>query len=165
VDSALRQHKARHLLAEVYRRQGRDAAAAAQWRSVLAEQPRFVPALLGLGELCLAQGRWAGLDDVAQRLEVEAQEPLEASVMRARGHLGRREFAAARALLEETIRQFPRAVWPWVILSHTLLEEGKGWEAAEGALRGILALVPDHAEARQNLAALLRQLGRPAEEA
>jgi cytochrome c-type biogenesis protein CcmH/NrfG len=49
-----------------------------------------------------------------------------------------------------------------VILSHVLLQEGRDWAAAEGALRQVLALDPSHAEARQNLALLLRQQGRQA---
>jgi hypothetical protein len=71
--------------------------------------------------------------------------------------LARREFAAARALLEATVERFPQALWPRVILSHALLQEGTDLEAAEQALRAILALEPQHAEAQANLSVLLRQ--------
>jgi GT2 family glycosyltransferase/thioredoxin-like negative regulator of GroEL len=165
VDSGLRPYKARHLLAEVYREQGHAAAAAAQWQAVLAEQPHFVPACLGLAEMFLAQGRWDELEQLSQRLHTEARAEMEASVVRARAHLARREFTEARRVLEGTISRFPDALWPRVILSHTLLQEGQDWEAAEAALRGILALAPDDPEARQNLATLLRQVGRPADQA
>jgi glycosyltransferase involved in cell wall biosynthesis len=50
-DAGLKGYKARHLLAEVYRRQGREAEAEAQWRLVLAQEPRFTPARRRLGEL------------------------------------------------------------------------------------------------------------------
>jgi hypothetical protein len=38
-----------------------------------------------------------------------------------------------------------------------LLQEGRDWNAAENALRDVLTLDPNHAEARQNLAVLMRQ--------
>jgi hypothetical protein len=87
---------------------------------------------------------------------------VEAAVLRARGHLGRREFDAARHVLEAAVARSPGAVWPRVILTHVLLQEGRDWAAAERALRDVLALDPGHAEARQNLDLLLRQQGRAA---
>jgi glycosyltransferase involved in cell wall biosynthesis len=86
-DAGRRTYKARHLLGEVYRCQGRPADAEAQWRLVVAEQPRFVPAWKGLGELYLAQGRWAELDEVARSLG-RVNEP-EAAAMGARATLAR----------------------------------------------------------------------------
>ncbi len=56
-DTARRGYKARHLLAEVYRRQDRQAEAEAQWRLVVEEQPRFAPAWRQLGELYIVEGR------------------------------------------------------------------------------------------------------------
>ncbi len=67
-DAGRRSYKARHLLAEVYQSQARWAEAEAQWRQVVAEQPRFAPAWQGLGSLYLAQARWAELDDVTHAL-------------------------------------------------------------------------------------------------
>lgn len=55
------------------------------------------------------------------------------------------------------LQQAPEAVPPRVALTHVLLQEGMDLEAAERALRTVLSLVPDHAEARNNLAVLLRQ--------
>jgi glycosyltransferase involved in cell wall biosynthesis/predicted Zn-dependent protease len=164
LDTGVRGHKARHNLAVLYREEGRTAEAESQWRQALAEQPGFVPALLGLGELALAGQRWPEVEELAGRLEGDAEAPMEAGVLRGRAHLARGEFADARRLLEGTIRRHPREVWPRVILSHTLLQEGKDWGAAEQALRDVLALDPQHAEARRNLAILLRQLKRPSDE-
>ena len=59
-DAGRRGYKARHLLAEVYRCQDRQAEAEAQWRLVVAEQPRFAPAWQGLGELYLDPGAVGG---------------------------------------------------------------------------------------------------------
>ena len=88
-DAGRRSYKARHLLAEVYRCQGRPAEAEAQWRLVVAEEPRFAPAWKGLGELYLAQGRWAELDEVIRSLE-RADEP-EAVAFEGAGDPGPRE--------------------------------------------------------------------------
>jgi glycosyltransferase involved in cell wall biosynthesis len=77
-DTGRRGYKARHLLAEVYRCQGRQAEAEAQWRRVVAEQPRFVPAWQGLCDLYRGQGRWAELDEVTGAL-ARANEPLTAA--------------------------------------------------------------------------------------
>jgi hypothetical protein len=51
----------------------------------------------------------------------------------------------------------PRALWPRVVLSHVLLQEGQDWQGAERALCDVLALDPRHAEAHRNLAVLRRQ--------
>jgi hypothetical protein len=113
-----------------------------------------------LGEVFLGQGRWPDLEQAADHLANGAQAPTEAAVLRARGHLARKEFTAARAILDEVIGRDTGAVWPRVIRTHVLLQEGQDWPAAEPALRALLALDPGHAEARRNLTVLLRQQGR-----
>ncbi len=157
VDAGLRGYKARHNLAVIYQEEGRLAEAEAQWTSVVREQPSFLPAVLGMGELFLAQQRWADFEGVVKRLQGVPQGSLDAAVMQARGHLVRKEFVLARLLLRETIAQFPQALWPRVILTHVLLQEGRDWEAAEHALRDVLELAPNHAEACRNLDLLLQQ--------
>jgi tetratricopeptide (TPR) repeat protein len=162
VDTGLRGHKARHHLALACRQQGREEDAEAHWRAALAERPDFVPGWLGLGEVLLAERRWDGLDEVCRRLEGLAQGRMEAAVLRARGHMARREFGPARGLLGEAVASDPRALWPRVILSHALLQEGKDLGAAERALRDVLGLDPGNTEARHNLAVLLhRKLPAP----
>src|SRR5262249_35768433 len=108
-------------------------------------------------ELCLDHGRWQELEGVARQAEAGAGAATEAAVLRARGHMARREFAAARALLEAAVAREPRALWPRVILSHCLLQDGTDPDAAERALRDVLALDPGHAEARRNLSLLVSQ--------
>jgi hypothetical protein len=77
--------------------------------------------------------------------------------MQARAHLARQEFVQARLLLRETIAQAPQALWPLVVLSRVLLQEGRDEEAAEQALRDVLAMASNHAEARRNLDVLLQR--------
>jgi GT2 family glycosyltransferase/tetratricopeptide (TPR) repeat protein len=146
----------RHNLAVLYQEQRRHAEAEAQWRAALAEQPGFGPAWMGLAELYLAQRRWEELDQATARLENGPNLSIEANVFRARGYLARREFAAARSQLEACIAQNPTAVWPRVILSHVLLQEGIDWPGAEQALRDVLVLDPNQGEAKHNLTVLLR---------
>jgi GT2 family glycosyltransferase/tetratricopeptide (TPR) repeat protein len=163
VDTGLRGYKARHNVALLYREQGRHREAEAQWQAALAEQPDFLPALLGLAELYLVQQRWPELDRACERLPDLAPWAAEAGVLRARGHLARGEMSAARELLRTLVTRHPRALGPRVVLSQALLQEGRDWEAAERALLDVLTLAPDHAEARHNLTVLRRQHRVPAD--
>jgi GT2 family glycosyltransferase/tetratricopeptide (TPR) repeat protein len=158
VDPGLRGYKARHNLALLYQDQGRLEQARAQWLAVTLERPEFTPAWLGLGELYLALGLWNDLDAVTRRLQETPEAQDEATLFRARALLKRKEFAAARAALEEPIARNPRALKLQVILSHILLQEGRDPRAALSALQAILALDPSHAEARHNLAVLLSKM-------
>ena len=67
-DDGLRGYKARHNLAVIYDETGRAAEAEAQWRAAVAENPRFTPGWLRLGELYLKQERWDDLEAAARGL-------------------------------------------------------------------------------------------------
>jgi glycosyltransferase involved in cell wall biosynthesis/Tfp pilus assembly protein PilF len=157
VDTGLRGYKTRHNLGVLFHEQGRQREAEAQWRAALAERPDFLPSWVGLGELYLAAGRWQDLELLADELE---RPPLgaavEAVLLRGRGLLARREFAAARRLLDRAIANSGQELRLRVLLSHVLLQEGRDWEAAERTLLDVLVLDPGHVEARHNLQ-LLRQ--------
>jgi Flp pilus assembly protein TadD len=94
---------------------------------------------------------------LACNLEGGSDGDLFAAGVRIRVQLGQRQFAAARAAVQQLIDRFPAAVEPRMLLSHALLQEGLDWPAAERALQEVLALAPDHGEAQHNLA-VLRQL-------
>jgi hypothetical protein len=149
--ASLRGPKGRHNLAVLYQEQQRLAGAEVQWRAALAEQPGFVPAWQGLGELYLTQRRWPELDEVVGRVAGLPAGEMEAAVLRGRTHLAREEFGPAREVLEATMARHAGALWPRVLLTHVRLREGKDWEAAERALRAVLAVDPEHAEAQHNL--------------
>src|SRR5262249_39427682 len=142
IDPALRGHKARLLLGQIYRDQGRLNDAEAAWREAVAENPSFGPAWLELGQLYLAQGRWDELEQAVGMVQDQPPMVQDVTVLRARGHLARKEFAAARRLLEEVIARAPRALYPRQLLTHALLQEGKDWAEAEKALRDLLVLDP-----------------------
>jgi hypothetical protein len=110
-----------------------------------------------LAELYLAQQRWHDVEPIAHQVEGSLGRPDDAAVLRSRVLLFRKEYPVARALLEDAIAQFPQALRPRVALTHVLLFEGKDFDAAEKALREVLALDPGNAGARGNLDALLRR--------
>ena len=122
----------------------------------LALQPTFALGWLELGELYISMNRWDDLDQVVAQLQKDARQFENAAVMRARGMMMRSKYTAARQILEEAIRRSPQSLGPRQALSHVLLFENKDPVAAEQALREVLRLDPNNAEAKQNLAVLLR---------
>ena len=150
---------ARHHLAMLRRGQGRMADAERLWREALDESPRFAIGWLELGELLLLMGRWTDLDPVLRRLENHLGRTEDAAVMRARALMMRREFAAARDLLERLIRLVPGSLRPRIALSHVLLFEGRDPDAAEASLREVLRLDPGNAPAMANLRVLGQHRG------
>jgi len=157
VDAGLHGPLVRHHLAMLDRDEGHLADAEKHWRTILDDAPDFHPARLGLAELYLRQERWPELETTLAELEPHA--PLDAVVLRARMHLARKEFAAARQLLEDTIRQAPHVLTGHIILSHVLLQSGDE-VAAEPRLRRIVELDPGQAESWCNLAVLYSRQNR-----
>jgi tetratricopeptide (TPR) repeat protein len=151
---------ARHQLAGMLRAYRRDGAAEAQWRAALAEEPGLTAGWLGLGELFLEQRRWPELEQVLDVLGKSHAANGTAVLLRARAHLARRECAAARQVQEPLLAAALAALGPRVLWSHILLQEDQDPAAAEQALRDVLALDPDNAEAQHNLTVLRRQQGR-----
>jgi cytochrome c-type biogenesis protein CcmH/NrfG len=83
----------------------------------------------------------------------------EADFLIGRMYLARGEFDGAKQAATAAARAAPTAVAPRVLLSHILLKEGKDAAAAERALRDVLAIDPNHAEALHNLSALRMRSG------
>ncbi|HEX4590689.1 MAG TPA: glycosyltransferase, partial [Gemmataceae bacterium] len=159
VDAALAGSKARHNLAVLYAESQRYTEAETQWKAVLAADPGYAPAHVGLGELYQGQKRWEELERLLQPMG-DAM-PLEADLLRGRMLLERQQYGAAKQTLSRTVARHPNDVRPRVILSHALLKEATDWPAAEQALLGVLALEPDHREANRNLRILRERHGRP----
>jgi hypothetical protein len=77
--------------------------------------------------------------------------------------MARREFGAARTLLEEALLSRPGCLPLLLTLSHVLLREDRDRAAAEKVLLEILKLDPGHAQAKQNLEVLRRTHRKQAE--
>jgi len=163
VATGLRGYVTRHNLAVRYLQAGRLEEAEAQWQLALAEQPRYRPALYGLADVSLARRDGEGLEEVFGALRALRTRPetgVEIEVLRARLHLVRGEFGAARPMLEALVAQHPGAFAPLLWLSHVLLQEGRDLAAAERAVRAALAIDPNHPVCRKNLELLRRRQGR-----
>jgi tetratricopeptide (TPR) repeat protein len=163
---------ARNQLAHLYYGKGQHAEAEAEWRQAVDERPDFLPAWLGLGELYLDQGRLEELDAVVKHVlepsggsQPSQGEKNEGLVLKARGLLARKEYEPARAILDELSSRNPRWVYPRIILSHVLLQEGKDPASAERVLREIVDLDPGQAESWRNLTVLLRHQAKLAQAA
>jgi tetratricopeptide (TPR) repeat protein len=161
VDAGLRGPLVRHHLAVLAREEGRLEEAEGHWRASLGEHPAAhaagSPARLGLAELYLLQSRWPELEILLAELEGHA--PPDAAVLRGRMHLARKEYDAARQLLEDVIGQTPQVLPAYVILSHVLLQSGDE-NAAEPLLRRIVEIDAGQAESWRNLAVLYRRRNR-----
>jgi tetratricopeptide (TPR) repeat protein len=159
VADGLRSYRGRHQLAVVCFRSGEPLEAETLWNAVLRERPGFVPARVGLGELLLAQKRFAEVQEQAATLAALPGGELDAVLLRARVHLEREEFSLARVHLEESLPRLPGCLPLLSLLSYALLREDRDHDRAERLLREILARDPHNAQAKQNLDVLRRRLG------
>jgi tetratricopeptide (TPR) repeat protein len=161
VDTGLRGHKARHNLACLYFDTGRPAEAESQWRAALVDDPQFLLAHLGLGELYLRQRNWPALDRSAADLRTLGPAgEVEAECLIGRSFTARDEHAAAREVLESAVARFPQSVSLRAAYSYALLEGGFDTVEAEAALREVLKLDPENGQAKRNLEALYRNTKR-----
>lgn len=161
VDTGLRGYKARHNLACLYFESHRYAEAESQWRAALVDEPGFVPAHLGLAELYLRTRNWPGVDRAAADLRAQGSAgEIEAESLVGRSLTARGEHVAARQVLESATGRFPASVSVWSAYSYALLESGSDFGEAERALREVLRLDPENAQAKRNLEALYRNTGR-----
>jgi tetratricopeptide (TPR) repeat protein len=157
VAAGLRGYKARCKLAEVLLKQGRAAEAEAQWRLAVRDEPRSAASWLGLGQMLLGQQRFAEAAEAAGRLEALKGAEGDGTALRARIHMAKGAFAEATTLLSRLLAAAPQWLYPRVLLSHALLQEGHDFGAAEKALLDVLELDPDNAEAKTNLDVLRRR--------
>src|SRR5207244_2121647 len=93
----------------------------------------------------------------ATKVEAFSSRAMHADLLRARGLVVRKDFAAARTLLARLIDQNPRQTEPLWELSLLCFQDGSGPEVIEQALRDVLRLDPAHLSAQRNLSVLLRQ--------
>jgi tetratricopeptide (TPR) repeat protein len=152
--------KARHRLAIGYFKEGRHDDAEAQWTALLAETPTFTQAWLGLGDVHLARGRADVWEPFLQRAASVPGNEMGHTLLLVHNAEALRDYGGARHALEQACGRFPQALWPRLELARILAQEGRDWPAVEQALRGVLALDPNHAETRRNLA-VLQQRNRP----
>jgi tetratricopeptide (TPR) repeat protein len=149
--------KARFMLGLIYHEQGRYVEAESQYLKALAAQPDNAQAWIGLGQLHLAFERWKELAQDLENLARCERGDVYGPVLEARWRLAKQEFAEARHLLQRAIALDPQMLWPRLVMSDLVLEEGAAWEVCVQANRDILALAPDNALARERLEHFLTQ--------
>ena len=160
-DTGLRAVKGRHNLAVMLLEQGRSREAEGLWRAALTHDPGFVPAQVGLGEACVAEGNGAGVLRQAAALEELGEAGVaEAAVLRARWKAADGDRAGALDLLRGAVAAHPRSVGLRVALSHALIAASAPVEELEAAFRGVLEVDPANTQARHNLEVALRNTGR-----
>lgn len=157
LNPGIRSYLTRQNLAIAYQDIKRFDQAEAQWRRIIDEHPEYEPGWRGLAELALCTQRWQVVEEIAKALEQQTDRSYAAILLRGRVMLARQEFEHARHCFQQVREELPQALEPRIYLSYAYLQEGKDWVAAEHALRDILALDPNHSEARHNLDVLLSQ--------
>lgn len=185
LDVGIKGYKTRHNLATVYWESGQPEKAEIQWRRAMSKSPEFFPAWAGLGELLLGQGRWREAEGIVSSLLTEdgdhqkaggqgrrgaegsrtawqREKRLNGFVLQGRLQMQRQQWTAARQSLEAARDLDPHALAPQVFLSHLLLQT-HDLSAAENALRALLRLHPQNAEAHHNLGGVCLETGRPQE--
>jgi glycosyltransferase involved in cell wall biosynthesis/tetratricopeptide (TPR) repeat protein len=155
VDAALRRWKARSLLADVHLAQGRHVEAEVEWRAVVRDEPGCVPALRGLGELYVNQGRWSEVDQIAAALDSVA--PAPATVLRIKALRTRKDVTGAETMLNAALARFPTSVELRLLLAQVKLQESSDHTAAAASFQSVLAIDPDNREALEGLGMIERQ--------
>jgi GT2 family glycosyltransferase/Flp pilus assembly protein TadD len=156
-DPGLRGHKARHLLGEVCREQGKHSEAEQEWRRSVDERPDFWLGWESLAGHYLKGNRWPEFREAVRHMESIA--PRSASLLTGRARLAKREYAAACSPLAVAAAREPENPTPKLLLGRALLEGGDV-TGAERPLREVLRLAPGHSEALWLLTTVLSRQGR-----
>ena len=149
--------QARYLLGMALGDQGRLDEAEQLFLAALVVPCGRLPGLRGLGYIALLKRQSNRLTEIIRQLRDLPGGQVHAAVMEAEWYRMSGQFATARALLTEAIRQNPREMWPRLVLSEVLRQEGTDRQAFIEAQYDILALDPGNADARQRLQVLLAQ--------
>jgi tetratricopeptide (TPR) repeat protein len=154
----------RILLAQLWAKEGADAQAERSLLEGLDKTPHWIPLWVELGHLYLKGRRLTDLEDLCLRMEQTIGPTMASSVLSARGKMAQGGFSEAIDMLTSLTDRHPQALWPRVILSHALLQQGADFKAAESALKAVLELDPGNQEAVRNLGILKTNLAKTAGE-
>jgi len=155
-EDGLRGERARFLLALIYQEQGRFAESETHLKAALADNPHYIQAWLGLGQLYLQLGCPGPL---AAALEGLAQCPggtVYSLTMRARVHIAQGELEVAGELLQQAIRESPELTWTRLVYCDLLVARKAPVAEMIRAQQEVLALEPHLSTAQENLAYLQR---------
>jgi tetratricopeptide (TPR) repeat protein len=162
VDRGIGGYKSRHNLALVFTEQGDHRAAEREWRHVLSANPRFSPAVRGLGQSLIAQRKLSALGVLLDGWTGDSEQ--EADRHWLRGLVAEREVEldTARELFERAVAlnshhdQARQDLCRWLFHHGTLAE-------AEAALRELVERSPERGAPLHNLGVVLSRQGRHSE--
>jgi tetratricopeptide (TPR) repeat protein len=137
---------------------GRRAEAIEQLRRTVARRPPFLPAFQELAGQLAAEGRFEEAIAVIEGGLVLAPKSIDLQLDLARLHLHRNERGKARKILFEAHEVEPGRTDILQVLARILLLDGEH-AAAVSTCRRVLALRPDDAMTRADLAACLFEMG------
>lgn len=159
VDVGLVGYKARHNLAIVYEDQSRTDLAEQEWRAILAEQPQYAPAQVGLIDCLLRRDE---REEAATRIEALRRDPLTAADgFRLAARLVETQHGASAAIdeLQSGLQKFVDDTGLLRELAR-LQHASEDFAAALATLERLTFLVPEDASAWHNRGVILGLLNR-----
>jgi glycosyltransferase involved in cell wall biosynthesis len=113
--------------------------------------------VIGLAEAYTVTGEERAFQEQLLVLQQQQDLQLDCELLQAKWHLARKEFEAARQLLQQVQAKHPSSLQPKILLSHVYLLEGSDMSSARTVLEEILVIDPENREARHNLEVLLQR--------
>ncbi|MFO1045208.1 MAG: glycosyltransferase [Planctomycetaceae bacterium] len=159
IDVGLSGYKTRHNLALVYEELGQSELAESQWRTILRDQPDYVPARVGLVEALVRQNRFEAASHEIESLFANDKSASEAHRMRARLAEVQHGIDAAAQALRLAIPQCPDDPELFRDFARHLHTLGQ-FESALAALDQLTHLLPEDASAWHNRGVILGLLDR-----
>jgi tetratricopeptide (TPR) repeat protein len=162
VDRGIGGYKARHNLALVFTEQGDHRAAEREWRHVLSANPRFSPAVRGLGQSLIAQRKLSALGVLLDEWTGESEQEADRHWLRGLAAERAGELDTARNLFERALAldshhdQARQDLCRWLFHHGTLPD-------AEAALRELVERSPEKGAPLHNLGIVLSRQGRRSE--
>jgi GT2 family glycosyltransferase/tetratricopeptide (TPR) repeat protein len=159
VDRQLAGTKTRHNLAIVYEDMDLHDKSAEQWRTILADEPEYLPAWRGLAESLLNVRHYDQVSELINSMRQRSGLRATARTIESRLLVERGDLRQARRVLEAALDESPESVEPLQELCRLLFETATPGEA-EQALRQLTRRVPGDASAWHNLGTACCQLNR-----
>lgn len=160
IDPAMAGYKARHNLAVTYNELQRPDLAETQWRTIIAEQPRYRAGWRALADTLLRQGKLNTLEVELQRRNGDSRLGCESIVIRGELAMCRGDMPAAREAWSTAVQQFPTEPAAHQTWCRFLFEHGAP-EETETAFRTLVALQPRDGAAWHNFGTVLLAQHKP----
>ena len=139
------------LSAEILSRQGNYAESIHKYQQALAEKPDFAPAIQGIGQAYLAQGKPAGLVAYIKSFIIGNPRVIAAYEVLGMAYGAEKKWADAVKVLRDGLGLDPKSVSTYEALANVYLAQGKPADAVEVYRKGLVEQ-PDSISLRMDLA-------------